>query len=150
VTVRFKGFPKVHRNPVRRNGFYPREIPCVGAGTEVCQLATERTEVQVRLSRIAVPVTLLLTFAACSDQPATDPTAPSSPSGDIVIASGDGQTGLMAVALPKPISVRVADEHGSAMADVVVVFAATSGGGGLEPATVSTDVNGLASATAGP
>ena len=61
--------------------------------------------------------------------------------------SGDGQGGLVGVALAEPFVVSVLDEDGAAIAGTVVSFSVTAGGGTLSAATVTTDANGRARST---
>ena len=59
-------------------------------------------------------------------------------------ACGDGQEGLVNKQLDEPFVVLVRDKYGSAMAGVVVSFAATAGGGTLSSTTATTNANGRA------
>ncbi|MDF1564524.1 MAG: invasin domain 3-containing protein [Deltaproteobacteria bacterium] len=66
----------------------------------------------------------------------------------IVYVSGDGQSGQISSALGQPLVVRVDDAFGNPVAGETVSFAATAGGGGVSPASASTDAAGLAQTTA--
>jgi plastocyanin len=60
--------------------------------------------------------------------------------------SGDGQTGGISTTLPLPLRVRIT-EDGLPLAGRVVTFAPGAGAGTVFPATDTTDVDGIASAT---
>jgi hypothetical protein len=60
--------------------------------------------------------------------------------------SGDGQSALAGHNLASPLTVCVKDQDDTALAGIQVGFAATQGGGTVEPASAVTDANGLASA----
>ena len=47
---------------------------------------------------------------------------------------------------PTPIQVMVTDRNGNSMSDVSIDFSVTSGGGSIEPSTVRSDADGIASA----
>ena len=64
----------------------------------------------------------------------------------IVKVSGDGQSSVLGRAQPDPIVVRVTDPNDTPVPNATVTFAAQSGGS-VAPATVTTDANGLASAS---
>ena len=57
---------------------------------------------------------------------------------------GDDQEGTVGAPLTTPLVVSVSDEDGAAMAEVVVSFSVTAGGGTLSAATATTDANGRA------
>ncbi len=57
----------------------------------------------------------------------------------LVLVSGDGQTGPVGSALAGPLVARVVDANGNPVPGVSVGFAATAGGGGVAPATATTD-----------
>jgi len=76
--------------------------------------------------------------------------APSGPVGtaaNLVLVSGNGQTGTAGQALGSPFTVKVTDSSGNGVSGVTVTFTVTAGGGTLTAANVSTDVSGLASST---
>ena len=64
----------------------------------------------------------------------------------IVKVSGDGQSSVLGRAQPEPIVVRVTDPNNTPVPNATVTFAAQSGGS-VAPTTVTTDANGLASAS---
>jgi hypothetical protein len=70
----------------------------------------------------------------------------------LVKVSGDNQIGVVGAPLAQPLVVKVQDANGSPVAGVTIRFAASSGGGGVAPASVLTDATGHAStvATLGP
>ncbi|HEX2778816.1 MAG TPA: Ig-like domain-containing protein [Gemmatimonadaceae bacterium] len=63
----------------------------------------------------------------------------------VVIVSGNGQTGAAGSQLADPIVVRAVDGQGQAVAGASVTFSITSGGGQLSVVLATTDANGLAS-----
>jgi len=69
-----------------------------------------------------------------------------SPSG-LVVASGDGQSGVVNTALPNPLVVTVSFQAGISAAGIPVAFAVTSGTAALRANTVNTDASGSASVT---
>src|SRR5687767_13754264 len=89
---------------------------------------------------------LLLILAACGREagPSEDPGG-----GPVVIgkaiASGDGQTGVVADTLAAPVVVTVS-ENGLPVAGRVVVFTALAGSGTLIPGADTTGADGFASA----
>lgn len=70
-------------------------------------------------------------------------TAGTSP-GSVMIADGDGQTGLVSTPVNFPPAVQLLDAAGNPVAGVEVVFAPTSGGGSVTSGTIMTDANGTA------
>lgn len=63
----------------------------------------------------------------------------------IAIASGDGQTGLVAQPLAQPLVVAVADQYGNPTINVTVAWAVTAGGGAVSAASGATNAQGQAS-----
>ena len=61
--------------------------------------------------------------------------------------SGDGQGGIVGEQLATPFVVSVLDQNGSAIAEAVVTFAVTAGGGTLSAASATTNANGRARST---
>ncbi|MCU0918541.1 MAG: Ig-like domain-containing protein, partial [Planctomycetes bacterium] len=59
--------------------------------------------------------------------------------------SGDNQQAIVGSRPPLPLTVRVKDQYGKAVAKVQVTFTITAGGGEVEPGSVVTDAAGLAS-----
>ncbi len=72
-------------------------------------------------------------------------TATASAPAAIVVASGDAQTADPGTALPRPLVVRLTDQHGNGVAGAVVDFTPLTGGGTADPARTSTDTSGRAS-----
>jgi hypothetical protein len=70
----------------------------------------------------------------------------------LVRISGDGQSAEPGAELPKPLVVRLVDEHGNGMPNSAVTWVIGMGGGSVSPGTGQTDEDGLASArwTLGP
>src|SRR5207249_1427704 len=62
----------------------------------------------------------------------------------ISVGGGDNQTALAGSALPTPPSVLVTDDKAQPVVGVAVMFAVTSGGGGLTGAGQTTDASGIA------
>lgn len=79
-------------------------------------------------------------------------TAAPGPAANLVRVSGDAQTGEAGQPLRDSLVVKVTDRFGNPVAGTSVQWAATSGGGTLSPATVTTGASGLASSrwTLGP
>jgi hypothetical protein len=65
----------------------------------------------------------------------------------ITLVSGNSQSGTVGQALSSPFVVKVTDASSNPVSGVSVTFAVTAGGGTVTPATVSSDSQGLASAT---
>jgi serine protease len=77
-------------------------------------------------------------LAACTgDEPNRTPS-------DLVLVSGDGQTGGAGLPLPFGLTVKVVDKGGHGVGGVNVAFAVTAGGGSVQNATVITLGNGIA------
>ena len=92
----------------------------------------------------------MLTFlavAACG----SDSTGPRLP-GSLTRASAEALSGIAGTQLANVLIVKVADEHGAALAGVTVNWTVTSGGGRLDPASSVSNSEGLAQAawTLGP
>ena len=66
---------------------------------------------------------------------------------NITVSSGGAQTGLVGLALPLPVVVKVADAGGIGVAGVTVNFAAATGGGSISPVSGVSDGAGLVTVT---
>jgi len=64
----------------------------------------------------------------------------------LAVIGGDNQTGIAGAALPTKMQVQAFDANGNAVIGATINFAAV-GGGGVSPASATTDVNGVASTT---
>ena len=82
------------------------------------------------------PITFTATGTATSTAPA-----------NLVLVSGNGQTGNPGQALASPLTVEVTSSSGNPVAGVAVIFAVTSGGGSLSATIVPTNSSGQASTT---
>ena len=69
------------------------------------------------------------------------------PPTNLVIISGDGQTGLVGNQLASPFVVKVTDAGNNPVSGVNVAFTVTAGGGSLSTAQMATNTLGLASTT---
>jgi hypothetical protein len=69
------------------------------------------------------------------------------PPADLVLVSGNGQTGTVGQSLGGPFNVQVTDANGNPISGATVTFAATAGGGSLSATTATTNGWGLASTT---
>jgi hypothetical protein len=99
-------------------------------------------------ARWLVPVVgsaLLLSSAACHDDNVTNAVALNATS--ITGSAGNGQVGLAGQPLAQPIVVHVLDQYGVSLANAIVTWAVTSGGGSVSAPTSQTDVDGNASIT---
>ena len=65
----------------------------------------------------------------------------------VAVFSGNNQVGTDATALPAKLVVLVTDANSNAVSGVNVMFAATSGGGSVSPASMATGANGQAQTT---
>lgn len=72
-------------------------------------------------------------------------TATSAPPANLLIVSGNGQSGVVATQLLGDLTVKVTDAVGGAKSGVVVNLAVLSGGGSLNAGSATTDATGLAS-----
>lgn len=103
----------------------------------------------MRLIRNSTGVVLgLAALAACggSDSGTNPPPPPQLAVAKAPSASGDAQTGVVGSALTDPIRVRVT-EDGTPKAGVSVAFAASGTGAAVDPASATTDAEGLAATT---
>jgi hypothetical protein len=82
-----------------------------------------------------------VTFTATGTAAATGPAA------NLVLMSGNGQTGSTGQPLANPFSVEVTDAHGNPVSGASVAFSVTSGGGTLNATAATTNSLGMASAT---
>jgi hypothetical protein len=60
--------------------------------------------------------------------------------------AGDGQSGPAGNPLPAALAVRLTDRYGNPLGGVAVAWSATAGGGSMDPASASTNPEGIASA----
>ena len=72
---------------------------------------------------------------------------PSSVLTDLVIISGDNQSGMVGESLAHPFVVGVRDQFNDPISGVSVTFTVTEGGGSLSEGTVTTDTDGRAEST---
>src|SRR5205085_1493111 len=97
------------------------------------------------LSATAGPNTLTATSGSLSGSPVTfTAIGTAGPAATMAKSSGDNLTGQVAMRLQTPHVVLVSDANGNPVAGVTVTWAAGSGGGSVDPATSTTDVNGHA------
>ncbi|HEY8468050.1 MAG TPA: Ig-like domain-containing protein [Longimicrobiales bacterium] len=99
-------------------------------------LWTLGTRAGEQLVRASASPSLFTMFTASA---APGPPAAASPAG------GDGQIGPAGWPLEQPLVVKVADAYGNGIAGVGVEWEVTGGGGSVDPATSTTDANGMAS-----
>lgn len=64
---------------------------------------------------------------------------------NLVSLNGNGQTGTTGQPLTNPLYVKVTDSNGIPVSGISVTFTVTSGGGTVNPTTVSTNAQGMAS-----
>src|SRR5205085_573198 len=97
------------------------------------------------LSATAGANTLTATSGSLAGSPVTfTATGTAGPAATMAKSSGDNLTGQVATRLQTPHVVLVSDANGNPVAGVTVTWAAGSGGGSVDPATSTTDVNGHA------
>ena len=96
----------------------------------------------MRAARRALPLLLASTAVACGGDDLVLPEegVPTS----IVTVTGNNQAGTVRSELPDPITVRVLDVQGRPVSGQEVRFTVISGGGSVEPVTVTTNANGEA------
>lgn len=112
-----------------------------GLASATWTVGTEPGDYELEIREDGDATTLaLLTATALASIPA-----------QMTLLDGDGQSELVATALPAPLRVRLVDAYGNPVPEVPVEFSAT-GGGAIEPAEALTDLDGVASAvwTLGP
>jgi len=99
----------------------------------------------LRVDKEGSGYTLVATSGSLSPDTSTafDVTLPLS-GGSVLIAAGDGQSGLAGYVLNVPPAVLVRDAADAPLAGVSVTFAVASGGGSVIGATTTTDANGVA------
>jgi hypothetical protein len=78
---------------------------------------------------------------------ATGTAAGPGPAANLVLVSGNGQSGTAGQPLASPFTVRVTDSNGNAVSGATVTFAVVSGGGALSATTVTTNSLGIAAST---
>src|SRR5690242_9943825 len=66
---------------------------------------------------------------------------------NLSIVSGNGQVGLVGTALSAPLTVKVTNSSGAALAGVAVQFSVVSGAATVSPGTATTDASGQAKTT---
>lgn len=77
------------------------------------------------------------------------PVTPGQPK-DIVLVSGDQQSGVTGSALAAPLVVRVLDDNGTPVPGTMVIWQVRAGNGTLSAATTTPDANGQTSITYAP
>jgi hypothetical protein len=93
------------------------------------------------LRSVRAVLALSLLALACSG--GGDDPGPSGPVASVLVkSSGDDQSGLPGAALPQPLEVRLTDQSGVVMANVLVTFSTTAGT--VNPTAASTDTQGRA------
>jgi hypothetical protein len=92
---------------------------------------------------------LLVTSWSCGGE---DLVLPEQSPGTLEVVQGNGQEGVTAAPLAKPLILRVTDQEGIGIPNRTVVWALSSGSGSINPSTGMTDSEGFASAewTLGP
>jgi hypothetical protein len=87
--------------------------------------------------------------AAAADAAAADAAAPdaAAPLGELRLFSGNQQSGVVDAPLPVPFVVQVKDATDAPVANVVVSFVVTAGGGSLTVTSATTDADGKAHTT---
>jgi hypothetical protein len=88
---------------------------------------------------------LLLSGAACSDNDNINAVVLVATS--ITVSTGNGQVGAVGQPLAQPIVVHVSDQNGASIANAVVTWTVTFGGGSVSAPTSQTDASGNASIT---
>jgi hypothetical protein len=94
-----------------------------------------------KLSALSVVLSAAL-LAACGSS--TSPAVPA----NLVLVSGNNQTGQASSTLALPLVVKVTDSGGNAVPGVAVAWAAASGGGSVQPGTGTSGADGTASTLA--
>jgi adhesin/invasin len=89
-----------------------------------------------------VTVTVAVDGVTLADEPTVDFTA--GPAAQILVESGNDQTGTAGEALADPLQVRVSDASGNPVAGVEVTWTAAEGSGGANPQTSVSSPEGLA------
>jgi len=92
--------------------------------------------------RYVTPLLVLAAVACDGSSPAE--TDPSNLPTQLVVVSGDDQAGPPGMELPQPLTVRVLDEANQPVANQLVNFVVTDGGGSLFAGASLTDANGIA------
>ena len=96
--------------------------------------------------RFVFPVAFAL--AALSASCGGDVTPPDpGEAAELELVDGNGQTAPAGTALAEPVIVRVLDTEARPVTNQEVTFGIVSGGGSVEPQTVTTDADGIAAAT---
>lgn len=93
-------------------------------------------------SRSILGATLMVFGASCSSNDTT--TVTPNPPAVVAAFTGNNQTTTVNATLVTPLTVKVTDAAGAAVAGVTVNWVVTSGGGSVTPATSTTDSNGRA------
>src|SRR5688572_27487109 len=93
-----------------------------------------------RTPRILLGSLVVAAMASCSGDSGPQIGPPAS----VAVVSGDAQTGAVGAELAAPLTVRVTDSRGQAIAGTSVTFTVASGGGSLASPTATTDASGNA------
>ena len=139
-------------NPVAGNRTITAEIGD-GAGTLGGTLTASTgggstaTFTNLRITGAVGVRTLLFTSGALTPAESDNITITVGPPSSLAIQAGDNQTALAGAAVAVDPAVIVTDAGGNPVSGVDVEFAVTAGGGSVDPATVTTGSNGIATVT---
>ena len=98
----------------------------------------------ITAGQAAQPVTITATVAGIAAPITFTLNITPGPASQLVIVSGDAQSGIAGSALPAACVIGVRDPFGNAIADSTVTFAAATGGGSVTPASAMTNAQGQA------
>jgi hypothetical protein len=98
--------------------------------------------VRVSMSRLRMPMSLLVSWACGGD----DLALPSDIPAQIEVVQGNGQRGPPGAPLPDSLIVRLMEEGGNGVSGRAVGWVVIAGGGSIDPASDTTNAEGFASA----
>jgi adhesin/invasin len=101
----------------------------------------------VRNAKFSIAILALAALAACGDDGDVTNVVTTTPTSLSITTGTNNQTGVVGTALGTPLSVKVIDQNGAAVAGATVTWAVSNNGGTLGSATSTTDANGIATMT---
>ena len=101
----------------------------------------------VRNAKFSIAILALAALAACGGDDEGTNVVTQTPTSLSITTGTNNQTGVVGAALATPLSVKVVDQNGAAVAGATVTWTVSTGGGTLSKATSTTDASGIATTT---
>jgi plastocyanin len=143
VVVTLNGTPQVGRSVTWASSAVGSSIS-PGGNTDANGIATANWT----LGQTAGTETATATLSGATGSPVTfTATATPGPATQLMLVSGNNQTGLTNTALASPVVVKAGDQFGNGVSGITVAWQVTSGAASVTPPSGPTDANGTAQRT---